>query len=584
MGVILEKLRAKKKPSDIWRFIFADKGLIALIAVTGTVFNVGLIFIPYFEGQLAQCLYDIILKDKVFKDMLILVGAYLIAMLFVQLTRYLKRYYVRKMANNFAMRLRLSYYSDILKKKPSEFNESVGEIVTKAVSDIDAVTEGVRKTVTETFDTGVLIIAYAVMMAVYDYRITLLSLAFTPVACLIAELLKKVIHKETAKYKKSFDNLNDHTFDRVGNAVTYRVNSQDKQKNAEYERLLKDFEKKAVRANVWENCLQPIYNAISMAGVIFIIILGTKNCLGTGFKPWDIATFTTFIACFAKVCDKSSKVAKLFNGIQKAQVSWKRIKDSVKFDEAVFTDLKLKQNYENVSLKVDNLSFSYDGATALLNGVSLTASSGQIVGVTGQVATGKSTFAKMFLNEYEFDGDITINGKSIKNMTDKELFDKISYQGQNNELFSDTLNNNVCFGDDIDVEKYLEIVDFLPDLEGLPDKKQAYLGNLGTKLSGGQQQRISLARTLCHAKNIIILDEPFSACDKKTEAKILENIKKNFSDRLIIIISHRITAFENFDKVLFLEDGKSIYLTHEEMLKCSEEYSKLFNMQSGVAL
>ncbi|MGN0818862.1 MAG: ABC transporter ATP-binding protein [Christensenellaceae bacterium] len=578
----MKGLKAKKQPSDIRRFIFADKGLIALIAVTGTLFNVGLIFIPYFEGQLAQCLYDIILKEKVFKDMLILVGVYLAVMLFIQLTRYLKRYYVRKMANNFAMRLRLSYYSDILKKKPSELNESVGEIVTKAVGDIDAVTEGVRKTVTETFDTGVLIIAYAVMMAIYDVRITLLSLAFTPVACLIAELLKKVIHRETTKYKKSFDALNNYTFDRVGNALTYRVNSQDRQKNDEYERLLKDFEKKAVRANVWENCLQPIYNAISMSGVVFIIIFGTKNCLGTGFKLWDIAAFTTFVACFAKVCDKSSKVAKLFNGIQKAQVSWNRIKDNVQFEQAEFTDLKMRSKYEKVRLEVDNLTFSYDGSTPLLNGISLSAESGRIIGVTGQVATGKSTFAKMFLNEYDFGGDIRINGRSIKQMTDKELFDKVSYQGQNNELFSDTLRNNVCFGDDSDVAKYLEMVDFLPDLKGMTDGVESHLGNLGTKLSGGQQQRIALARTLSHAKNIIILDEPFSACDKRTEAKITENLKKNFSDRLIIIVSHRITAFKDFDKVLFLDGDKALYASHQEMLGLSREYARLYAMQTGV--
>ena len=564
----------------LWYFLKPDKGLLFLLALTGTIFNIGLVLIPVFEGWLVQCLFDIFGKNKVFLDMLRLVLYYLLAMIVVQITRYLKRMYVRKIANNMVVRMRDSLYVGILKKSLSR--SDVGQLVTRASMDVEIVAEGTRKTLTEIFDTGVLLISFAITMFIYDWIIALIALFFTPIACFIAEILKKVVYKHVSLYKLSQETLSNATYDRITNASLYRVYGSDKIKNAEYQKNVKDYEKKSVLSNVWENTLQPIYNVIAMIGVIFIIYLGGRNFLGIGFRAWDIAIFTTFISCYTKVADKSSKVARLFNSVQKSQVSWKRLKNLLILGDGEFLQKELEFNKKPVYLTVNGVNCSYQYGKTILDDVSFTASSGQIIGVTGAVASGKSTLGKLLLGELEYNGSITLFDKELKDLTDVEKATYISYLGHNPELFSDTILENVAMGKDVDLAHYLEIVKISQEVSEMTGGVNTKIGSDGNRLSGGQKARVALARTLCHAKNIIILDDPFSAVDKNTEAQILSDIKKEFSDRLIILISHRITAFSSLDKVLWIDEGKVRVGSHDELYQSVEDYRALYDIQRGL--
>ncbi|MBQ2717005.1 MAG: ABC transporter ATP-binding protein [Clostridia bacterium] len=575
-----KKVKDGQQNIKLWYFLKPDKGLLFLLALTGTIFNIGLVLIPVFEGWLVQCLFDIFGKNKVFLDMLRLVLYYLLAMIVVQITRYLKRMYVRKIANNMVVRMRDSLYVGILKKSLSR--SDVGQLVTRASMDVEIVAEGTRKTLTEIFDTGVLLISFAITMFIYDWIIALIALFFTPIACFIAEILKKVVYKHVSEYKLSQETLSNATYDRITNASLYRVYGSDRIKNAEYQKNVKDYEKKSVLSNVWENTLQPIYNVIAMIGVIFIIYLGGRNFLGIGFRAWDIAIFTTFISCYTKVADKSSKVARLFNSVQKSQVSWKRLKNLLILGDGEFLQKELEFNKKPVYLTVNGVNCSYQYGKTILDDVSFTASSGQIIGVTGAVASGKSTLGKLLLGELEYNGSITLFDKELKDLTDVEKATYISYLGHNPELFSDTILENVAMGKDADLAHYLEIVKISQEVSEMTGGVNTKIGSDGNRLSGGQKARVALARTLCHAKNIIILDDPFSAVDKNTEAQILSDIKKEFSDRLIILISHRITAFSSLDKVLWIDEGKVRVGSHDELYQSVEDYRALYDIQRGL--
>ena len=113
--------------------------------------------------------------------------------------------------------------------------------------------------------------------------------------------------------------------DRVSNALTYRVYGQEENRGILYEQYLQDYERKSIRANIFTTVMQPLYQVISLTGALFIILLGSRNVLGTGWVSWNIAAFSTFIACYGRLSEKSSHAAKLFNAVQKARVSWVRI-------------------------------------------------------------------------------------------------------------------------------------------------------------------------------------------------------------------------------------------------------------------
>ena len=540
--------------------------VLLIITVSGVIYNLGLLLGPWFEGKMAGCLIDILAKNAVYKDMLILVIAYVISIGVVQVSRYIKRFYVRRFANNVNRRMKKILYGTLVLKSRTELEgEGMGDIMTKAILDVDDCAEGMRKFTTEIFDTGVALAAYAGMLLVYDVRLAFIAMIFPPISYIIAEKMKVIVQKTGSAYKKQSGILSNATLDRASNAITYRVYGREVNRKNAYEDNLAEYEKSAIYANIWNSSLTPLYRIISMMGILFILYFGSRNVLGTGWKPWDIAAFTTFLACFIKLSDKSSKAAKLFNAVHKAQVSWKRIKPLMVI-QAKDTDCK---NQTSGRLEVQNLSFTYPDGKNVYNDISFTAEPGQIIGVTGPVASGKSTFGRTFLCEYPYEGSIMYNGCELKNAADNERTGIISYLGHDPELFNDSIKNNILLGDNKDVNEYLKAVCIDKEVEAMEQGADTIIGSGGVRLSGGQAQRIALARTLCHKKPVFILDDPFSALDKNTEEQIYNNLRKMTEGSIVIILSHRLYMFPKLDKVIWLDEGSVRVGTHDElMLEC----------------
>lgn len=554
------------KADRILSYFKEEWKVLLIITVSGVIYNLGLLLGPWFEGKMAGCLIDILAKNAVYKDMLILVIAYVISIGVVQVSRYIKRFYVRRFANNVNRRMKKILYGTLVLKSRTELEgEGMGDIMTKAILDVDDCAEGMRKFTTEVFDTGVALAAYAGMLLVYDVRLALIAMIFPPISYIIAEKMKVIVQKTGSEYKKQSGILSNATLDRATNAITYRVYGREADRKNAYEDNLDEYEKSAIYANIWNSSLTPLYRIISMMGILFILYFGSRNVLGTGWRTWDIAAFTTFLACFIKLSDKSSKAAKLFNAVHKAQVSWKRIKPLMVI-QAKDTDCK---NQTSGRLEVQNLSFTYPDGKNVYNGISFTAEPGQIIGVTGPVASGKSTFGRTFLCEYPYEGSIMYNGCELKNAADNERTGIISYLGHDPELFNDSIKNNILLGDNKDVNEYLKAVCIDKEVEAMEQGADTIIGSGGVRLSGGQAQRIALARTLCHKKPVFILDDPFSALDKNTEEQIYNNLRKMTEGSIVIILSHRLYMFPKLDKVIWLDEGSVRVGTHDElMLEC----------------
>jgi ATP-binding cassette subfamily B multidrug efflux pump len=554
------------KADRILSYFKEEWKVLLIITVSGVIYNLGLLLGPWFEGKMAGCLIDILAKNAVYKDMLILVIAYVISIGVVQVSRYIKRFYVRRFANNVNRRMKKILYGTLVLKSRTELEgEGMGDIMTKAILDVDDCAEGMRKFTTEIFDTGVALAAYAGMLLVYDVRLAFIAMIFPPISYIIAEKMKVIVQKTGSEYKKQSGILSNATLDRATNAITYRVYGREADRKNAYEDNLAEYEKSAIYANIWNSSLTPLYRIISMMGILFILYFGSRNVLGTGWRTWDIAAFTTFLACFIKLSDKSSKAAKLFNAVHKAQVSWKRIKPLM-IIQAKDTDCK---NQTSGRLDVQNLSFTYPDGKNVYNGISFTAEPGQIIGVTGPVASGKSTFGRTFLCEYPYEGSIMYNGCELKKAADNERTGIISYLGHDPELFNDSIKNNILLGDNKDVNEYLKAVCIDKEVEAMEQGADTIIGSGGVRLSGGQAQRIALARTLCHKKPVFILDDPFSALDKNTEEQIYNNLRKMTEGSIVIILSHRLYMFPKLDKVIWLDEGSARVGTHDElMLEC----------------
>ena len=553
-----------------WRVLLA-------VTISGLIYNLGLLAGPWFEGRMTGCLVDILGGKAGYRDMLALVTAYVISIAIVQIARYIKRFYVRRFANNVNKDMKETLYDCLVHKSRAELEEEgAGNVMTKAILDVDDCVEGMRKFTTEIFDTGVALAAYAGMLLCYDWRLAILAMLFLPVSYVLAEEMKRNVQRTGAAYKEQSGNLSAATLDRATNAVTYRVYGREEERKQAYEENLTAYEKSAVKANIWSTAFPPLYRIISMTGVLFILYFGSKNVLGNGWKLWDVAAFTTFLSCFLKLSVKSSHAAKLFNAVHKAQVSWKRIRPLMK-EDTYEDDSKVQ---EPGTLEVSHVSFAYPGGEKIYEDLNFLASPGQIIGVTGAVACGKSTLGKTFLCEYPYEGRIRFHGKELSGMTKAERSGMIGYLGHDPELFNDTIRNNVLLGDDEDVEKYLKAVCFDKEVKEMEDGTETVVGNGGVRLSGGQAQRLALARTLCHKRPVLILDDPFSALDRKTEEEVFRNLRKMAADSIVILLSHRLYLFPQMDQVIWMEDGRAVAGTHEQILTKFPEYARLYEVQS----
>ena len=564
------------RPDRVLSYFRVEWFSLLLVTLSGLVYNIGLLAAPWFEGRLAQCLADILGGSEAAAQMALLVLAYIAVTLLVQAARFIKRFYVRRFANNINRRMKGILYANLVRQSRASLEqEGAGELMTKAISDVDDCVEGMRKFTTEVFDTGVVLAGYAVMLLVYDWRLALLSLLFTPVSYFCAAWMKKPVQRAGTAYKKAAGALSAATLDRAQNAVTYRIYGCESAREARYEDALRTYEKTAVRSNVWQSALPPLYLAVSGAGTLFILWFGAKNVLGTGWNTWDIAAFTTFLSCFTKLTVKSSKVAKLFNAVQKAEVSWKRIRPLMKSPE----ELPPLTVPAPADVTLENLSFAY-GDTPVFSGLTLTAHPGDIIGVTGPVACGKSTFGRVFLCEVPYGGSAKFGQKEFSALTPRQIAATVGYLGHDPELSADTIQNNVLCGDEQDAMPYLGAVALEGEVQAMENGPDTVIGSSGTRLSGGQAQRLALARTLAHPRPVLVLDDPFSALDRSTEDTVFANLQSYAKDKVVFLISHRLYHFPQLQRVIFMEDGRTAVGTHAELMASEPVYRQLYENQT----
>ena len=567
------KIEPMKQAGSIVNYWKKEKFIVFCIVVFGLSCNTLVVLGPIYQGKLI----DAILSNNSLNSLVQLAFTFVGVILFVQVLRYFKRFYIRRFANINIATMRLMIYNNIMHKSLSELDEeNIGNLMTRAVSDVNLCVEGMRKFTTEVFDTGVMMLAYLVALLVYDVKITVLAVLFIPIAMTLAEKLKSVIYKYSIAYRKKSSEIADLTLDAVDNTMLYRISGMEIKNSQRFDLDLIDLQNKAIKANVLENSMQPIYKVIAMLGIAAVIYLGGLKVIG---GVWTIGIFSTYIVMFIAMALNASKAARLFNSVQKSQVSWQRIRPYL--SEFIVKTSAENESEKDTTLVVDQLSFAYqEDAAKIIEKISITAHAGEIIGITGPIASGKSTLGLAMLGLYPYLGSIKINGIELRDLSDAERSGMIAYLGHKPQLLFDSIYNNITLGKTNDISQVLKDVCFDVDMASMPEGENTMVGNAGIRLSGGQQARIALARTLMSDSKILILDDPFSAVDMLTETKIIAHLKAHYHDRCILLISHRLAIFNQIDRILLLHTDKTYeYGTHEDLMRTSALYERIYTLQ-----
>ena len=460
----------------------------------------------------------------------------------------------------------------------------VGDLMSLFTNDLDAIQESFGWGILMLFDALLLSIMAIVKMWRMNAMMTILSLI--PMALLLgaATIVGQRMERKWDYRQERFSKLSDFSQESFSGIAVVKAFVKEakelmafKQLNRENEDANIDYTRTAV--------LMRIMVALFVESVI-CVILGYGGYL-VYRQIFNAGQLMEFIGYFNAVIWPVMAVAELVDMGSRGKASLKRVSELLDAPLDV-VDRPGAEALEQVrgDIEFRNLSFRYpDGEFDALEDISFTIRAGENVGLVGKTGCGKTTLVDLILRTYNVpDGTLFIDGRDVNALTIRSVRAGCAYVPQDNFLFSDTIENNICFGasgkDREEVMRAAKLADVHSNIAEFGRGYETVLGERGVTVSGGQKQRISIARALMKDAPILILDDSVSAVDTKTEETILRNLRQTRAGKTTILIAHRISTIAGMDKILFLDGGRLVAVgSHEELMENCPEYRRMVELQ-----
>ncbi|MGG7213079.1 ABC transporter ATP-binding protein [Clostridium nigeriense] len=468
-----------------------------------------------------------------------------------------------------------------LQKLPNTYfdNNKTGDLMSRMINDLMEVSELAHHGPEDLFISVVMLVGSFVVLCTINIPLTLIIFAFIPFIVLFTWQQKnKMLNAfmetrvETSAVNSNLENSLSGI--RITKAFVSHEHEIDKFQNGN-DRF------KRARSKAYK------VMAEYFAGVGFgIDILDYVSLIAGGiFTYFNIINLGDFFAYLLYIKLFTQPIKKLVNFMEQYQNGMTGFKRFIAIiDEEIEEDGS--RELKNIKGKIEfkNVNFSYE-EKSILEGINLDIEAGKMLALVGPSGGGKTTFCNLIPRFYDVtDGDITIDGESIYDVTLESLRGNIGIVQQDVFLFTGTIKDNILYGkhDATDEEvikaaKRANIHDFIIKL---PDGYNTYIGERGVKLSGGQKQRISIARVFLKNPPILILDEATSALDNTTEYMIQKSLEELCEGRTTIVVAHRLSTIKNADEILVLTDkGIEEKGSHEELLNDGGLYKELYESQ-----
>ena len=331
--------------------------------------------------------------------------------------------------------------------------------------------------------------------------------------------------------------------------------------------------------NAW---FSPIILTMIGASSILTVYIGGMQVMAGKITTGNIAEFLIYVNMLTWPVTSLGWVISI---AQRAAVSQGRINEFLDEKSEIVSAKNLDKEIDG-KIEFRNVSFTYqDSGIEALKDISFEIKPGESIGILGATGCGKSTLANLICRLFDAtQGEILIDNEPIQNYDPGKLRKQMSYVPQDVFLFSDTIANNIRFGNhQLDIEKIRKAslqADLLENVQAFEKKFETIIGERGITLSGGQKQRVSIARALILHPKVLILDDCLSAVDTKTENNILGHLRTEMKGKTTVIISHRISSVKMADKILVIEDGRIVQQgKHEDLVRTDGSYRELFEKQ-----
>ncbi|MGY0392918.1 ABC transporter ATP-binding protein [Bizionia sp. KMM 8389] len=416
--------------------------------------------------------------------------------------------------------------------------------------------------------------------------LTLYTIIPLPILSVIIYKLSKTIHKRSTIVQQYLSKLSSFTQETFSGIAIIKSYGMEQQAASNFNELATESRQKQldlVRINAFFFPMMILL--IGLSNLIVIYVGGLQYIDG----QISLGVITKFIIYVNMLTWPVATVGWVTSIVQTAEASQKRINEFLKIEPEIQNNAT-KPSVIKGQITFKDVSFTYDDTNIqALNNVSFTIESGETLAVIGKTGSGKSTILDLIGRLYDIDsGSLLIDGQPINQVNLTDLRNAIGYVPQDAFLFSDSINNNIKFGKeqatDQEVIQAAKNAQVHKNIQAFTNGYNTVLGERGITLSGGQKQRVSIARAIIKNPQILLFDDCLSAVDTETEEKILNNLKKITAGKTTIIVSHRISAAKNADKIIILEDGEIQQAgTHETLINTDGYYKNLYLKQLSEA-
>ena len=330
--------------------------------------------------------------------------------------------------------------------------------------------------------------------------------------------------------------------------------------------------------------LRPVIDLIFFAAIILILTYFGLTSFNTAIEVGVVYVFITYINRFF---EPINTVMERLSFYQQAIVAASRVFALLDNEELEPKQQESEQFITEGLIEFKNVTFSYDGKTDVLKNISFTVKPGETVALVGHTGSGKSSIINLLMRFYEYEnGEILIDGKSIKSYTKEELRKKLGLVLQDPFLFYGTIESNIkLFNSNLTQQHVIEAAEFVQAdkfIKQLPNKYDQKVSERGSTFSSGQRQLIAFARTIATNPKVLILDEATASIDTETEVAIQTSLERMRKGRTTIAIAHRLSTIQDAEQILVLHQGEIVERgTHQELLAQKGLYHKMYLLQNG---
>ncbi len=419
-----------------------------------------------------------------------------------------------------------------------------------------------------------------------NLELTLWTLLPLPVLSISIYIVSNIINKKSAIIQKQLATLNSQAQEVYSGIRVIKSYVMENKFVSYFDKESEDFKSKSLELARVNSLFFPLMILLISVSTLLTLYVGGVQVKNGVISPGNIAEFIIYVGMLTWPITALGWIASL---VQQASASQERINEFMNIKPEIKDDSSEYMSLDNFRIEFKDVNFTYpETKVHALKNVSFSLNQGEKLAIVGRTASGKSTIAELLVRMYDVDnGEITIGDKNLKSLSLAELRRKIAYVPQDVFLFSDTINENIQFGlsEQVDSETVInsaKLSAIHKDISNLPNEYQTLVGERGVTLSGGQKQRISLARALIKNPEIILLDDCLSAVDASTENQIVTSLNTTLKGKTTIVITHRIHAQMNYDKILILEEGGILeYGTPKELNIPGTAYHELINQETA---